>query len=142
MRALAGLLLGIVAAAAAMMLVGFVGDLFFPTNVSTDPSSPGGVARLIQTASTGAQLFILLAWFAGALAGAAAAKAVAGASWPGWTIAGLLALLLAATFLAPLPAWMQIGAVLGPLAGGLIADVTVKGRAARPAQREAGDGSP
>ena len=141
MKGLAGLLFGIVAAAAAMMLVGFVGDFFSPTNVSTDPASPGGVARLIQTASTGAQLFILLAWFAGALAGAAAAKSVAWVSWPGWTIAGLLALLLAASFLAPLPVWMQIGAVLGPLAGGLIADLIVRGRDARRAPRRADDGA-
>jgi hypothetical protein len=50
-------------------------------------------------------------------------------------------LLLAASFLAPLPVWMQIGAVLGPLAGGLIADLLVKGRGARAAPGRADDGA-
>jgi integral membrane sensor domain MASE1 len=54
---------------------------------------------------------------------------VARVSWPGWVIAGGLALLLATTFLAPLPVWMQVLAVVGPLIGGLLADMLVRGGA-------------
>ena len=70
-----------------------------------------------------------MSWFIGGFAALAAAKKLAGVSWPGWVVAGLLALLLAGTFLVPLPVWMQALAVLGPLIGALVADVTVSGRA-------------
>ena len=140
MRAIAGLLAGIVAAIAAIMAVGFVGGLFLAVEVPTDPiQNAEATAAALGSAPIGAQILLVLSWFAGGLAGAAAAKWVALASWPGWTVACGLALLLATTFLAPLPTWMQVLAVIGPLVGGLIADMTVRGRAGAVAGEPAAD---
>src|SRR5687768_1950945 len=122
MRSIAGLIAGLVAAAAAMIAVGFVGNLFVPMS---DAGVPGmGEALIVALAAgpLGPQVTVLAAWFFAAFAGAAAARYVSRAAWPGWTIAGLLALLLAGAFLVPLPIWMQVLAVLGPLGGGLLAD--------------------
>ena len=122
MRAIAGLVAGLVAAGVAMIAVGFVGNLFVPMS---DASVPGRGETLIVALGAGPigpQLIVLAAWFFAAFAGAAAARYVSRTAWPGWTIAGLLALLLAASFLVPLPIWMQVLAVLGPLAGGFLAD--------------------
>ena len=134
MRAIAGLLVGIVAAIAAIMAVGLVGGLFFSVEAPTDPiQSAQATAAALGAAPVGAQILLVLSWFAGGFAGAAAAKRVARVSWPGWVVAGGLALLLASTFLVPLPVWMQALAVVGPLVGGLLADMLVGGTAGEPA---------
>jgi len=134
MRAIVGMLVGIVAAVAAIMAVGLVCGLFFTMEVPTDPiQNAEATAAALGSAPLGAQILLVLSWFAGGFAGAAAAKWVARISWPGWVVAGGLALLLATTFLAPLPMWMQALAVLGPLVGGLLADLLVRGSARGPA---------
>ncbi|WP_129793381.1 hypothetical protein [Sphingosinicella sp. CPCC 101087] len=132
MKSLAGLVAGLVAAVAAMIAVGFVGNLFVPLSDAPVPGETEAVTVALAAAPLGAQVTVLLAWFAAALAGAAAARFISRASWPGWTIAGLLALLLAGTFLVPLPIWMQTIAVLGPLAGGAIAQLLVPLRRGAP----------
>ncbi|WP_114953462.1 hypothetical protein [Sphingosinicella terrae] len=126
MRAIGGLLAGLVVAVLAMMAAGFVGDLVFPMSGPTDPRQAGQLREALAAAPAGQQAVILFSWFVAAFAGAAAAKAIARVSWPGWTIAGLLALVLAGTFLVPLPGWMQALAVIGPLGGGLLADLLVR----------------
>jgi hypothetical protein len=133
MRILAGLVAGVAAAVAAMIAVGFVGNLFVPLSDATAPGQGEAVTVALTTAPIGAQIIVLLAWFTAAFAGAGVARYVSRATWPGWTIAGLLALVLAGTFLVPLPIWMQVLAVLGPLAGGALAQSLV---AARPAEQE------
>ena len=131
MRAVAGLVAGLVTAVAAMIAVGFVGNLFVPMSDATAPGQREALTVALAGAGFGTQLIVLLAWFAAAFAGAAIARYVSRATWPGWTIAALLALVLAGTFLSPLPTWMQVLAVLGPLAGGLLAQLLV---AARPGE--------
>lgn len=134
MRAIGGVLAGLIAAVAAIMAVGLVGGLFFSVEVPTDPiQNAEATAAALGAAPLGAQILLILSWLAGGFAGLAAAKWVARVSWPGWAVAGGLALLLATTFLAPLPVWMQVLAVVGPLIGGLLADMLVRGGAAGPA---------
>lgn len=128
MREIGGLVAGVVAAIAAIMLTGFVGGLFFSIEAPTDPMQGDAVVAALGTAPPGTKITLILSWFIGGFAALAAAKKVAGVSWPGWIVAGLLSLLLAGTFLVPLPVWMQALAVVGPLIGALIADVAVRGR--------------
>ncbi len=128
MRAIIGIVAGIVAAAAAIMAVGLVAGIFFAVEAPTDPiQNAEAAAAAISGAPMGAQILLVLSWFAGGFAGLAAGKWVARTAWPGWVVSGGLALLLATTFLAPLPTWMQVLAVIGPLAGGLLADRLVRG---------------
>ena len=130
MRSLLGLVAGILAGIVAMMAVGWIGSMFFAVQGPTAPAGSEALATAIGSAPVATQVTILLSWIAAAFAGAATAKAISRASWPGWVIAGALALVLAGTFLVPFPAWMQILAVAGPLAAGVLADVLIKGRPA------------
>lgn len=130
MKTFVGLLAGIVAGALVMMLVGFIGTSLYPLHVTTDPNDRQALIEGLRTASVGAQVSVLLAWFLGTFAAAAVAKKLSGAAWPGWTIAGVLAALLAFIFFVPLPVWMQTLAPMSPLLGAAAADILVKGRRA------------
>lgn len=129
MKSVLGLLAGIAAAIVAMMAVGLVGSLLFAVEGPAAPARSEAFLSALGSAPLATQIVVLAAWTIAALAGAAAAKSVARVSWPGWAVAGALALLLAGAFLGPLPAWMQVVAVVGPLAGGLLADLLVRGAA-------------
>ena len=137
MKGLIGLLAGIVAAALVMMLVGYVGNSLYPLHVPTDPNDRQALIEGLRTAPAGAQIWLLLAWFLGTFAGAALARRLSGAAWPGWTIGGVLAALLTFIFFVPLPIWMQTLAPVAPLLGAAAADIFV-GR--RPASARASSG--
>ena len=115
MRAFFALLAGIVAGALVMMLVAWVGTSLYPLHVPADPNDRQALIEGLRTAPVGAQIVVLLAWFLGTFAAAALAKTLSGAAWPGWTIAGVLAALLAFIFFVPLPVWMQTLAPMSPL---------------------------
>jgi hypothetical protein len=125
MRAVAGLIVGIVAGALAIVLVGYLGSFVYPMH-NADPRDAEAVIEVLKAASVGVQAVFLLSWFAGAFAGAAAARAISGRAWTGWTIAVVLAALLAFSFFLPLPIWMQTLAPLAPLLGGMAADLLVR----------------
>ena len=126
MKAFLGLLAGIVVAALVMMLVGYVGTSLWPLHVPADPNDRQALIEGLRTAPVGAQVTVLLAWFLGTFAGAAVAKLLSGAAWPGWTIAGFLAALFALIFFVPLPIWMQTLAPISPLLGAAAADILVR----------------
>lgn len=128
MKGLIGLLAGIVAGALVMMLVGYVGTSLYPLHVPADPNDRQALIEGIRAAPAGAQIAVLLAWFLGTFAGAAVAKWLSGAAWPGWTIGGILAALLAFIFFIPLPIWMQTLAPMSPLLGAAAADILIKSR--------------
>ena len=133
MKGFLALLAGIVAAALVMMLVGFVGTSLYPLHVPADPNDRQALIEGLGAAPVGAQIWVLLAWFLGTFAGAAVAKMIAGAAWPGWTIGGVLAAILAFIFFVPLPVWMQTLAPMSPLLGAAAADVLIRGRPAEAA---------
>ncbi len=129
MKGLVGLLAGIIVAALAMMLVGYVGLSRYELHVPADPNDRQALIEGMRTAPVGAQITVLLAWFLGTFAGAAVAKWLSGSAWPGWTIGGVLAALLAFIFFVPLPIWLQTLAPIAPLLGAAAADILIKGRA-------------
>ena len=126
MKGFLGLLAGIVAAALVMMAVGYVGTSLYPLHVPADPSDRQALIEGIRAAPVGAQVSVLLAWFLGTFAGAAVAKRLSGAAWPGWTIAGVLAALLAFIFFVPLPIWLQTLSPISPLLGAAAADILIR----------------
>ena len=126
MKALLGLLAGIVVAAVVMMAVGYVGTSLYPLHVPADPSDRQALIEGIRAAPLGAQVSVLLAWFLGTFAGAAVAKKLSGAAWPGWTIGGVLAALLAFIFFVPLPIWLQTLSPISPLLGAAAADILIR----------------
>jgi hypothetical protein len=136
MKALLGLLAGIAAAALVMMAVGYVGTSLYPLHVPADPGNRQALIEGINAAPVGAQISVLLAWFLGTFAGAAVARKVSGAAWPGWTIAGVLAALLAFIFFVPLPIWLQTLAPISPLLGAAAADILIPRRNADPSSAD------
>ena len=136
MKGFLGLLAGIVAGALVMMLIGYVGTTLYPLHVPADPRDSQALIEGVKAAPVGAQISVLLAWFLGTFAGAAVAKWLTGAAWPGWTIAGVLAAILAFLFFIPLPIWLQTLAPMSPLLGAAAADILIPRRGAE----AAGDG--
>ena len=137
MKALLGLLAGIAAAALVMMAVGYVGTSLYPLHVPEDPSDRQALLEGIRAAPVGAQVSVRLAWFLGTFDGAVVAKKLSGAAWPGWTIGGVLAALLAFIFFVPLPIWLQTLAPISPLLGAAAADILIpRRRAEGPAEDE------
>lgn len=126
MKGLLALLAGIAVAALVMMAVGYVGTSLYPLHVPADPNDRQALIEGIRAAPVGAQVAVLLAWFLGTFAGAAIAKKLSGAAWPGWTIGGVLAALLAFIFFVPLPIWLQTLAPISPLLGAAAADILVR----------------
>ncbi len=141
LRGVLGIVGGIVAAVLTVMAVQALGHALYPYPADVDLNDPEQIARVFPSIPVVAKLFVVAAWFGGALVGAALAKAITGRSWAAWTIAGLIAVgAVMNLFVIPHPVWMQLSAVVAPLLGGLFANHLVGPRAARlPA--EAGDGA-
>ena len=133
MKTVLGFLAGLIAGALVMMAVGYVGTTLWPLHVPTDPNDRQALIEGLRTAPVGAQITVLLAWFLGTFAAAAIAKSISGYAWPGWTIGGILAAVLAFIFFVPLPVWMQTLAPISPLLGAAAGDVLVRGRRAEAA---------
>lgn len=130
MRAVLGIIVGIVVALAAMVAIAWVGGMFFPGPASIDASSAESMASVFPDLPAGAKAAILLSWFGSALVGAYAAKRIAGQSWAAWTIAGITAVfVLLNVLILPMPGWLQAVAVAAPLIGGLIGNHLVAERA-------------
>jgi len=138
MRGVLGILAGIVAVAATMMLVSLIGSQLVPEVPAVNANSIESIKATYAALGTETWLLMLLSWFLGALAGAAAAKKIAGRSWAAWTVAGLiLAYLLLTVLMLPMPLWMQVAALAAPLVAGFIANRLIPERVDPPA----GDGA-
>jgi hypothetical protein len=138
-RGILGAVAGLALAVLTVMAVQALGHALYPYPADVDLNDPEAVARVFPSIPLPAKLFVVAAWFGGAFVGAAVAKAIAGGSWAGWTIAALIAVgAVANIFVIPHPVWMQILAVVAPFAGGLIANHLVRPRAPR-TRSEAGD---
>ena len=128
-RNILGIVVGLVVAVLAVMAVQALGHALYPYPADIDLNDPEQIARIFPTIPLPAKLFVVAAWFGGALAGAAVAKAIAGRDWAAWTIAVLIAIgAVTNIFVIPHPVWMQLSAVVAPLLGGLIANHLVRRR--------------
>ena len=128
-RGILGIVAGVAAAVLTVMAVQALGHALYPYPADIDLNDPEQIARVFPTIPFAAKLFVVVAWFGGALVGAAVAKAIVGRSWAAWTIAGLIALgAVMNLFVIPHPVWMQLSAVIAPLLGGMIANHLVRSR--------------
>lgn len=129
MRAIAAILGGLVAGAAAMVAIAFLGGMLFPSTASIDAYNVEQISDAFTNLAVGAKIALILSWFGGALVGGVVAKLIARQGWAAWTLAGIFALyVLLTVFILPMPGWLQAVAVAAPLVGGLIANHLVKDR--------------
>ena len=138
-RAVLGVVAGLCAAVLTVMAVQALGHALYPYPADVDLSDPEQIARVFPVIPVAAKLFVVAAWFGGALIGAAAAKAIVGRSWAAWAIAGFIVVgAVMNLFVIPHPVWMQLSAVIAPLLAGVIANHLV-GRGGRAPSAEPGD---
>jgi hypothetical protein len=132
MRAILGIIAGLIASMVATVVVGSIGVIATLRGpVNGDLTDANGVVEAFANMPLGPKLALMAGWFAGGLAGALVAKAIARRSWAGWIVAGLLALyVLANVLILPLPSWMQVLSIAAPLIGGLIGNHLIRDAAA------------
>lgn len=134
LKRIAGMAAGLVAAVATILLVQLLGHTVYPT-AEIDLRDHDAVAAMIAAMPLGAMLFVVFAWFAGALAGGAVAAWISGRRWTAWAVGAIVALMGIVNILTyPHPAWMQIAAVVAPALGGVVA-----GHLSRRRHRPAGE---
>ena len=121
-RNIAGVVAGLIVAVLTVMVVQAIGHQLYPYPADVDLRDPEQIAAVFPTIPVAAKLFVVAAWFGGALLGGIVAKLITGRNWAAWTIAVLIAVAgVMNLFIIPHPVWMQIAAVAAPLLGGLIA---------------------
>ena len=131
MRMAVGILAGIVVAFLCVFAVEMIGHSLYPPPAGLDVNDPADQARLMDAMPAAAKALVLLAWFAGALAGAWTANRIAGRSIAGWAVALLVIAAGVATMLMiPHPAWMWAGGIALPLLAGWLAERMAAGRGA------------
>jgi cytochrome c biogenesis protein CcdA len=134
LRTIGGILLGVVAAFAAIWCVEMVGHIFYPIPSDVTLNDGARLRDFIRSMPVAAQLFVLAAWFLGALVGGLVAALVSRRRWTAWLIAGLVAIGgLINIFWIPHPELLQVGSVVGPLLGGLFASQLARRSLAGPA---------
>ncbi|WP_326523315.1 hypothetical protein [Sphingomonas sp.] len=118
MRKVLGILAGIIVAMLTVALVEFVGHRVYPPPSGMAMNDPAAVADYIAAMPAAAALFVVAAWFAGALTGGWTAIAITRWRAAAWLIGGLIA--GAGIYNAlqiPAPLWMQLSTVLAPALG-------------------------
>ncbi len=123
--AVKGLVAVVVGLFLAMLVIGGVeaiGHAIFPPPDGLDLARAEDQARIMEAMPFGAKLSVVIAWFLGSLAGAAAAIAIARRVLPAWIVGVAIgALGLWTTQMFPHPDWMLASAVVLPLVAVLVA---------------------
>ena len=129
MRAVGGIIVGLIVGLIATILVGIVGvGATLSGPVQADMADPRQVVEAFANMGTTPKLALMAAWLAGGLVGALVAKLIARRAWAAWSVAILIALYVVLNMLVlPLPGWMQALSIAAPLVGGLIGNHLVRG---------------
>ena len=112
---------GVLVALAAIFIVEILGHQLYPMR-EVDLRDGEAVAALIASLPTGAFLFVIAAWLAGAFGGGLVAAWSGQRVWAAWLVGALVAVAaIANVFMFPHPAWMQLAAVIAPAVGAAVA---------------------
>jgi hypothetical protein len=122
MRMVLGILAGIVVAVGCVAGVEALGHSLYPPPPGLDPTNPRDIDRLMGMLPVMALVFVVAAWFVGALVGALVANQIARQGTAGWVVALLvIAGGVATMVMIPHPAWMWAAGIALPLLAALIA---------------------
>jgi hypothetical protein len=132
MRAIAGIVVGLIASLIAAVIVGIFGlGATFSLPPGIDATDQNQVFAILLTIPQSTQLALAGAWFAGAFAGALVAKLISRQAWVAWAVALVVTAYFGINaFALPLPLWVKALWIIGPLIGGLIGNQLVSGGAA------------
>ena len=122
MKLAIGILVGAIVAISCVWAIEAVSHLIYPIPSGTDFDDPAVLATYFETVPLGGKLWIVAAWFVGALVGAWVANRIARRALAGWivvslVIAGGVATMLMITH----PAWMWATGIGLPLIAGRLA---------------------
>ncbi len=121
-RSLLAVLAGLVVAMIVIAAVEAAGHALYPPPPGLDLARAADQERLMSVLPLQAKIAVILAWFLGALAGAATAIAIGRRVLPAWIVAVAIAGLgLWTTQMFPHPDWMLASAVVLPLVAVLVA---------------------
>lgn len=133
MRAIIGIVVGIVLGFAAQTALDLLANLLYPPPLR-DMLDREQIAGALAARPTAAHLISVAGYFVGGLAGGWSGKKVTGSRAIAWVPAALLALMaLAIGFSFPVPTWVTFAAFVGALVGGMIANHLVADRLAESA---------
>ena len=132
MRAIGGIIAGLVVAVIVTILVGFVGMwLTFTVPANLRPGDTGALLDTLANMAVGPLLALAVAWLLGAVAGAWTARRISARGWVAWTVTLLVAAYVVLNaWILPMPSWMQVVWIAAPLVGGLIGNHLARGGAA------------
>lgn len=131
MRTFLGILAGICVAFATVTLLQALINMAFPLPSDLNYLDPEQVSALFASFPAHIFLLVLLTYFTAGLLGSYVTILIVGAGWPMWVPAGLVALAALMNVVTyPHPVWAQIGGVLAPLLGAMVAR-RLPGRSAR-----------
>ncbi len=124
LRLVLGVIAGVVAGFAVVMVAELIGHQIFPPPPGLDPSDREAVKALIPTLPIGAFVAVLIAWGLGTFAASAAALLVSRRRrLAGGIAAAVVAAASAATLvMIPHPAWFVAAAIVVVLGGAWLAD--------------------
>jgi len=122
LRAVLGIVVGIVAGFAAVMVTQALVNLIYPLPSGINVFDRQQMAEIFRGLSAGHLALVVLTYLVGGFAGGYVARLIARRRWAAWVPAGLIALTAAVNvFTYPHPIWAQIGGILAPLLGGWLA---------------------
>lgn len=122
MRLVLAIVAGLVVAVICVAALEMLGHMVFPPPADLDAGDPADVALMMEMVPAGALLFVVGAWFVGALAGAWTANAIAHRSMAGWIVAGFIIVGAVVTMvMIPHPAWLWACGILLPVLAAWIA---------------------
>ena len=126
-RVIGGLVAGLIVALVAIFGVSWANQLLYPALGNVSLSDAGKFGTILEASGVGAQLIFAISWFAGALVGGWVAGAISLRRWPLWVVVAILALnSIASALIGVYPLVLQLGAVVAPLLGGLLASALLR----------------
>ena len=134
MRAVAGIVVGLIASVIVAIIAGIVAlPLTFTLPPGINASDPNEVVNALKDIPLATQIALAVAWLASAFCGAFVAKLIGRKAWAAWAVALLVAAYFALNALIlKQPTWVVGLWIVAPLAGGLIGNRLVSAAGAAP----------
>ncbi|HZG09703.1 MAG TPA: hypothetical protein VEZ70_12055 [Allosphingosinicella sp.] len=130
-RLIAGIIVGVIAAFAAIWAIEMVHHMLYPIPASVTLNDTAGLGEFTRTLPLASQLFIAFGWLVGSAVGGVVAARIARRDSAIFIVAGVVALAgLGNVLWLPHPLLLQIASVAAPALGALLARRLAGGRLA------------